>query len=212
VDGKKIKAVMASNKTGFLYVFDRVTGKPVWPIEERPVPKSTIPGEETWPTQPFPTRPPAFDQQGSSEADLIDYTPSCMQRRSRLRATMLWVPCLPPRSSGAMIPNGKRGTLEIPGGWGAGNWNNGCIRSETGIYYAVSQTQAGGNGLTKNPDANALMPVRSGPARNAQQARAAAAGLAEMAAVLGGRRWVRNNCRERRANRAQVAVINATSI
>lgn len=169
VDGKKIKAVMASNKTGFLYVFDRVTGKPVWPIEERPVPKSTIPGEETWPTQPFPTRPPAFDQQGSSEADLIDYTPELHAKALEIASHYVMGPLFTPPIIRSDDPNGKRGTLEIPGGWGAGNWNTGAFDPETGIYYAVSQTQAGGNGLTKNPDANALMLYGSGPARNAQQ-------------------------------------------
>src|SRR6185369_4864051 len=72
VDGKKISAVMAANKTGFIYVFDRKTGRPVWPIEEKPVPASSVPGEEAWPTQPFPSKPPAFDRQGVTEADLID--------------------------------------------------------------------------------------------------------------------------------------------
>ncbi len=85
VDGRRIKAVIASNKTGFLYVFDRVTGKPVWPIEERPVPQSTMPGEETWPTQPFPTKPPAFDRQGFTEDDLIDFTPELHQKALGLR-------------------------------------------------------------------------------------------------------------------------------
>ena len=66
---------MQPSKTGFLYVFDRATGKPVWPIEERPVPQSTVPGENTSPTQPFPTKPPPFDRQGLTEDDLIDFTP-----------------------------------------------------------------------------------------------------------------------------------------
>ena len=65
VNGRRIKAVMQPNKTAFLYVFDRVTGQPVWPIEELPVPQSTVPGEQTWPTQPFPTRPPPFDRAGA---------------------------------------------------------------------------------------------------------------------------------------------------
>ena len=64
VNGRRIKAVMQPNKNGFLYVFDRATGEPVWPIEERPVPQSSVPGEQAWPTQPFPTKPPPFDRQG----------------------------------------------------------------------------------------------------------------------------------------------------
>ena len=74
VDGRSIKAVAQITKQGFVYVFDRVTGEPVWPIEERPVPQSTVPGEKTSPTQPFPSRPAPFEQQGLTEGDLIDFT------------------------------------------------------------------------------------------------------------------------------------------
>src|SRR5262249_58561187 len=75
VDGKQIKAVAQATKQGLLYVFDRVTGKPVWPIEERPVPQTDVPGEKTSPTQPFPTKPPAYSRNGVLESDLIDFTP-----------------------------------------------------------------------------------------------------------------------------------------
>src|SRR6266550_4016573 len=75
VNGRRIKAVIQPNKNGFLYVLDRTNGTPVWPITERPVPPSTVPGERTSPTQPFPTKPPAFDRQGFTEDDLIDFTP-----------------------------------------------------------------------------------------------------------------------------------------
>ncbi len=76
VSGKKIKAVIQPNKNGFLFVLDRTSGKPVWPIVERPVPKGILPGEETSPTQPFPTRPAPFDRQGIATDDLIDFTPA----------------------------------------------------------------------------------------------------------------------------------------
>src|SRR5467141_3838173 len=75
VDGKRIKAVAQPSKQGFLYVFDRQTGQPVWPIVERPVEQTTVPGEKTSPTQPFPTKPPPFELQGVQEKDLIDFTP-----------------------------------------------------------------------------------------------------------------------------------------
>src|SRR6185503_5439726 len=75
VDGRPIKAVVQVTKQAFAYVFDRVTGKPVWPIEERPVPQSKTPGERTSPTQPFPTKPAAFDRQGTTVDNLIDFTP-----------------------------------------------------------------------------------------------------------------------------------------
>src|SRR6202453_3012935 len=75
VDGRTIKAVAVPSKEAFLYVFDRVTGKPVWPIEERPVPQSDVPGEKTSPTQPFPTKPPAYSKNFLTVPDdLIDFT------------------------------------------------------------------------------------------------------------------------------------------
>jgi len=75
VDGKRIDAVVQLTKMGWAFVFDRVTGKPVWPIEEKPVPPSDVPGEQAWPTQPVPSRPPAFEQQGVSIDDAFDLTP-----------------------------------------------------------------------------------------------------------------------------------------
>src|SRR5262249_60995727 len=75
VGGKPVKAVAMPSKQSFLYVFDRVTGQPVWPIEERPVAQSDVPGEKTSPTQPFVTKPPPYDRQRTSVDDLIDFTP-----------------------------------------------------------------------------------------------------------------------------------------
>jgi quinoprotein glucose dehydrogenase len=157
VEGKKIKAVIASNKTGFLYVFDRVTGKPVWPIEERAVPKSTVPGEEAWATQPFPTKPPAYDRQGVTEADLIDFTPELHKRALEITSHYTMGPLFTPPSVRSEDPNGNRGTLVLPGGWGAGNWNTGAFDPETGTYYAVSMTQLGSYGIVRNPDAESPM-------------------------------------------------------
>ena len=85
VNGRRIKAVVQVTKQAFAFVFDRVTGKPVWPIEERPVPKSTVPGEWTSPTQPFPTRPAPFDRQGLTDDDLIDFTPELKAEGARDR-------------------------------------------------------------------------------------------------------------------------------
>ena len=72
-DGKNVDVVAQPTKQGFLFVFERETGKPLWPIEERPVPKSDVPGEEAWPTQPFPTKPPAFARQSFTEKDINPY-------------------------------------------------------------------------------------------------------------------------------------------
>lgn len=75
VNGQPTKAVAQTSKQGFLYVFDRVTGQPIWPTEERPVPQSTVPGEKSSPTQPFPVKPPPFDRQGVTADDVLDFTP-----------------------------------------------------------------------------------------------------------------------------------------
>lgn len=153
VDGKKIKAVIATNKTSFLYVFDRTNGQPVWPIEERPVPKSTVPGEEAYPTQPFPTKPPPYDRQGFSEADLIDFTPELHKQALEIVSHYIMGPLYTPPSVRSDEPDGKRGTLVLPGGWGAGNWNTSAFDPETNMYYAISMTQGGSYGVVRNPDA-----------------------------------------------------------
>ncbi len=96
VDGRRIKAVVQPNKNGFLFVLDRTNGKPVWPIEERPVPQSNVPGEKTSPTQPFPTKPPPFDRQGVTDADLIDYTPELKQRAREIAKDFVIGPMFTP--------------------------------------------------------------------------------------------------------------------
>lgn len=163
VDGKRIKAVIASNKTGFLYVFDRVTGKPVWPIEERPVPKSTVPGEELWPTQPFPTKPPAIDRQGISEDDLIDFTPELHKKALEIASHFVMGPLFTAPIVIDDGPNGKLGTLALPSDWGAANWNTGAFDPETGMYYAISMTLPTVYGLRRNPNTNSPMLYGEGP-------------------------------------------------
>jgi quinoprotein glucose dehydrogenase len=136
VDGKKVKAVAQVSKQGFTYVFDRVTGEPVWPIVERPVPQSAVPGERTSPTQPHPTKPPPFERQGVTEDDLIDFTPELRARALALIEPYEIGPIFtPPSLVGA---NGKQGTLMRPGIWGSANWHTGAFDPETGYYYAVS--------------------------------------------------------------------------
>ena len=138
VEGRRIRAVMQPNKNGFLYVFDRLTGKPVWPIEERPVPPSTIPGEQASPTQPFPTKPPPFARIGITENDLIDFTPELHARAQELAKQFVIGTIYTPPSLVSDQLGGTQGTLMVPGSWGAGNWNTGAFDPETGFYYAVS--------------------------------------------------------------------------
>jgi glucose dehydrogenase len=175
VDGRRIKAVMQPSKTAFLYVFDRATGKPVWPIEERPVPQSTVPREATSKTQPFPTRPPAFDRQGFSEEDLIDFTPELRARAKEKVKDLVLGPLFTPPILPSEGPDGKRGALIMPGGWGAGNWHTGAFDPETGYYYAVSHTLPGISRALKVEDPEGTLAfatqARGGPPNQGGQQR-----------------------------------------
>jgi glucose dehydrogenase len=164
VEGRRIHAVMQPNKNGFLYVFDRKTGKPVWPIEERPAPKAILPGEEVSPTQPIPTKPPAFDRQGITEDDLIDFTPALHGEALKFMQAYVTGPEFTPPSLVDDPDTGKKGTLMLPGVWGSGNWNTGSFDPETGIFYAVSMTSAWNFGLRagKTPEETGEGKVRYG--------------------------------------------------
>ena len=135
VDGKRIKAVAVPSKQGFLYVFDRQTGQPVWPIIEKPVERGTVPGEWYSPTQPFPTKPPAFELQGVQAKDLIDFTPELLAEAKKVAANIKLGPLFTPpivRGEG-----GKIGTAYIANG---ANWPGGSYDPETGILYVYSNT------------------------------------------------------------------------
>ena len=138
VDGRAVKAVAQPGKQAFLYVFDRVTGEPVWPIEERPVPRGDVPGEWYSPTQPFPTKPPAYDRQGASIDDLIDFTPELRaeaeQLVSRYRLGPMFTPPVVSR------PDGPIATLGLGAGSGGTNWPGGGYDPETRILYVPSRT------------------------------------------------------------------------
>ena len=138
VDGRLIRAVMQPSKTGLLYVFDRITGEPVWPIEERPVPPSDVPGEQASPTQPVPTRPAPFARQGITLDDLIDFTPELHAAALAIADSFVIGPIFTPPSVVRDGPGGKKGTLMVPGSWGSGNWNTGAFDPETGFYFAFA--------------------------------------------------------------------------
>jgi len=127
VDGRKIDAVVQLTKEGFAFVFDRVTGKPVWPIEERPVPKSDVPGEQSSPTQPFPTKPPPYSPQGVTLDDAFDLTP---ELKAEAQAEMKKY-----RLGPLFTPPSLEGTLMLPGIIGGANWGGGAFDPETGILY-----------------------------------------------------------------------------
>jgi quinoprotein glucose dehydrogenase len=135
VDGRRIKAVAQPTKQGFLFVFDRVTGKPVWPIEERPVEKGTLPSETYSPTQPFPTKPPPFERQGFLEDYVIDFTPELKAEGLKMLQQYKIGPLFtPPIARGE---GGKIGTLYIPNG---ANWPGGSLDPETGMVYVYSHS------------------------------------------------------------------------
>ena len=154
VDGREIKAVAQITKQAFTYVFDRVTGEPVWPIEERPVPASTVPGEQAAPTQPFPTRPVPFDRQGVSEDDLLDFTPELNAEARRIASEYQLGPLYtPPILAGA---DGRRGLLMLPQMTGGANWQGGAVDPETGILYVASVTRPTIAALTNDPDRTSM--------------------------------------------------------
>jgi quinoprotein glucose dehydrogenase len=135
VDGKPIKAIAQPTKQGWLFVFDRKTGAPVWPIEERPVEKGTVPTEWYSPTQPFPTKPPPFERQGFLEEYVIDFTPELKAEAMKIVSQHKIGPIYtPPITRGQ---NGKAGLLFIPNG---ANWPGGSFDPDTGMLYVYSHT------------------------------------------------------------------------
>ena len=138
VGGKRIKAIAQVSKQGFTYVFDRATGQPVWPIEERAVPQSTVPGEKTSATQPFPTKPPPFVPQGMTRDDLIDFTPELRAQAEKILADYTLGPLFtPPTVVGA---DGKLGTLIRPAASGGANWGGAGFDPDTGYLYLEAST------------------------------------------------------------------------
>jgi quinoprotein glucose dehydrogenase len=155
VNGRSIKAVMQANKNGFVYVFDRTNGEPVWPIVETPVPQSIVEGEATSATQPIPSKPPAFDRQGITLDDLIDFTPALRNQALELVDNFTLGPLYTPPSP--WIEGGNQGTLTLPNTWGAGNWNTGAFDPETGMYFAVSYTKTDNLGIAPTTSDSATM-------------------------------------------------------
>ncbi len=145
VDGRMVKAVAQATKQGWVYVFDRVTGQPVWPIEERPVEKGNVPGEWYSPTQPFVTRPPAFERQGVSIDDLIDFTPElraeAVKLVERYRIGPLFTPPVVSRWEGPVA------TLMLPNVTGGANWQGGSLDPESNYFYIFSNTNVSALGL-----------------------------------------------------------------
>jgi len=131
-EGKQVDVVAQVGKQGFIWVFDRVTGKPLWPIEERPVPASDVPGEETWPTQPFPLKPPPFARQKFTAEDLNPYLSK--EDRARFRDQVLSA-----RNEGLFTPPSRGGTIQMPGNNGGANWGGAAVDAQKGKLVVVSK-------------------------------------------------------------------------
>jgi quinoprotein glucose dehydrogenase len=184
VNGKLIKAVAQPSKQAFLYVLDRVTGQPVWPIEERAVPKGDVPGEWYAPTQPFPTKPPAYDRQGLSLDDLIDFTPElkaeAVKAVSRYKIGPIFTPPV------VSTWEGPLSTLMLPSLGGGTNWPGGSFDPETGILYVFSATTVGQAGLLVSDGKRSDMSYIMGTARNPAAPPPASGGGGGGAAAEGG--------------------------
>jgi len=140
VGGRRIKALVQVTKQSWAYVLDRTTGKPVWPMEERPVPQSTVPGEKTSATQLFPTRPPAFDRQGVTIDDLIDFTPQLRAEAIDIVKNFVIGPVFTPPSIAGTAPGDKLGTIELPGSVGGADWTGAAFDPDTGMLFVPSMT------------------------------------------------------------------------
>ena len=151
-DGRKLVAQIT--KQNFAYVFDRATGEPVWPIEERPVPPSDVPGEWTSPTQPFPTKPAPYDRQGLSRDDLIAYTPEISAAVDEAIADYRLSPSLYTPPSQGDAPDGTKGTLGLPFATGGANFEGSAYDPETGMLYVPSATYANLYALENDPEAS----------------------------------------------------------
>ena len=156
-DGKEIPVVIQATKQGFVYVFDRRNGTPIWPINEKPVPPSDVPGEKASPTQPFPSAPPPFARQSFTEADINPYLPEKDKEKVRelLRTS---------RNEGLFTPPSVQGTISMPGHNGGANWGSSAVDPVHQRFFVVSKQLPTLDKLVldKRPEAQAAMPNGGG--------------------------------------------------
>jgi len=160
-DGRKV--VVQLTKQSFAYVFDRVTGEPIWDMVETPVPASDVPGEWSAATQPFPVKPAAYDRQGFSEDDLIDFTPEILSKAKQAIKPFRIGPLFTPASV-IDAPDGTKGTLSLPNTTGGANWEGGAMDPETGIVYVPSRTEVAVLALVPGGKVSSVAWIQ-GPAR-----------------------------------------------
>jgi quinoprotein glucose dehydrogenase len=149
VNGRTIKAVAQPTKQAFLYVFDRVTGQPIWPMDEKPVPQGDTPGEKYSKTQPIPSKPPAYNRQGLAVDDLIDFTPElraeAVKAIEKYRIGPVFTPPVVSKAEGPIA------TLQMASQGAATNWPGGSYDPETHILYVHSQSAVATLGLVPPP-------------------------------------------------------------
>jgi quinoprotein glucose dehydrogenase len=162
VNGRTVKTVAQPTKQAFLYVLNRETGQPIWPIEERPVEKGDVPGEWYSPTQPFPTKPPAYDRQGISINDLIDFTPELRAQAQQIVSRYKIGPMFTPGSLSRA--DGPIATLTLATAGGGSNWPGGSYDPETHILYVSSQAAVTQIGLIPGDPKRTDMNFQSGSA------------------------------------------------
>ena len=160
VEGREIKALVLPTKQSYMFVLDRLTGEPVWPIAEIPVRQGDVPGEWYSPTQPIPTKPPAVDEVDLSIDHLVDYTPELLTRAREIynKYTIGWLYDPPTVAEPGML-----GTLQLPSSTGGVNWPGGSADPETGFFYIYTKTQIGALGLVNNPERSDMDFIRGRP-------------------------------------------------
>ena len=149
INGRTVKAVAQPTKQAYLYVFNRENGKPIWPIEEKPVPQGDVPGEWYSPTQPIPSKPPAFDNQGVSDDSLINFTPELHAEAEKVVSKYSIGPLFTPPS--VSKADGPLATIVSPGALGGANWPGGSYDPDTHILYVYSRTDFSALGLVPSP-------------------------------------------------------------
>jgi quinoprotein glucose dehydrogenase len=185
VNGRTVKAVAQPTKQAFLYVFNRETGEPIWPIVERPVEKGNVPGEWYSPTQPFPTKPPAYSRQGSSMDDLIDFTPELRAEAVKLVSRYKMGPLFTPPVLSTL--EGPIATLTMS--TAATNWAGGAYDPDSHTVYVYSSSSMGSYSLVPTPDSSLSdMPYIQGTATAGARRTAGAGSVAG-----GGQRVIGTN-------------------
>jgi quinoprotein glucose dehydrogenase len=153
-DGREVPAVAQVAKTGFIFVLDRLTGEPLFPVEERPVPQSKVPGEATWPTQPVPVKPPSISRHTMTKAELSAVTPESAEDCRKLFEQVAAV--------GLYTPGGPEPTLQFPGFHGGGNWSGGALDPSTGYLYVNTNEDAAFGALDPQPEGAPVPYARKG--------------------------------------------------